>query len=220
MTEPDPAPEGPRIVQRGLYADELQIGATYEHRPGRTLGEADNVQFSTMTMNPQALHLDAAWSETTEFGQRLVNSMLTLATVVGASVAQITQGTLVANLGFGEISFPHPLHHGDTLYSETTVLGVRRSASRPGQAVVSLRHTGRNQHGDVVVRAARTTPMHGGPAPDQEDSCPPRTTPGRPAAARPAVSGTALRTATATRPTNPSRWDPRCCSAPGTAPTA
>lgn len=170
MTEPDPAPDGPRIVQRGLYADELQIGATYEHRPGRTLGEADNVQFSTMTLNPQALHLDAAWSETTEFGQRLVNSMLTLATVVGASVAQITQGTLVANLGFGEISFPHPLHHGDTLYSETTVLGVRPSASRPGQAVVSLRHIGRNQHGDVVVRAARTTLMHYRPTPDQEDS--------------------------------------------------
>src|SRR5699024_2173845 len=147
MTEPDPAPEGPRIVQRGLYADELQIGATYEHRPGRTLGEADNVQFSTMTMNPQALHLDAAWSETTEFEQRLWNSLLTRAPVVGAPVAQITHGTLAANLGFGEISSPHPRHHGDTLYSETTVPGVRRSASRPGQAVVSLRHTGRNQHG-------------------------------------------------------------------------
>src|SRR5699024_12138682 len=116
ITELDPAPEGPGIVQRGLYADELRIGATDEHRPGRTVGEADNVEFYTMTMTPQALRLDAAWSETTEFGQRLVNSMLTLATVVGASVAQITQGTLVANLGFGEISFPHPLHHGDTLY--------------------------------------------------------------------------------------------------------
>src|SRR5699024_11985856 len=124
-----------------------------------TLGEADNVQFSTMTMNPQALHLDAAWSETTEFGQRLANSMLTLATVVGASAAQITQGTLVANLGFGELSFPHPLHHGDTLYSETTVRGVRRSASRPGQAVVSPPPTGRPQHGDGVVRVARTTLM-------------------------------------------------------------
>ncbi|MDN5600861.1 MAG: MaoC family dehydratase, partial [Brachybacterium sp.] len=136
----------------------------------RTVTEADNVLFSTMTMNPQALHLDAAWSETTEFGQRLVNSMLTLATVVGASVAQITQGTLVANLGFGEISFPHPLHHGDTLYSETLVTGVRASGSRPGQAVVSLVHTGRDQHGAVVVRAARSTLMHYRPAPDQENS--------------------------------------------------
>ena len=160
----DPLPEGPRIIQRGLYADELQIGAIYEHRPGRTLTEADNVLFSTMTMNPQALHLDAAWSETTEFGQRLVNSMLTLATVVGASVAQLSQGTLVANLGFGEISFPRPLHHGDTLYSETQVRGVRPSNSRPGQAVVSLIHTGRDQHGVVVVRAERTTLMHLTPA--------------------------------------------------------
>jgi acyl dehydratase len=167
--EPDAAP-GPRIVQRGLYADELQIGATYAHRPGRTIGEADNVLFSTLTMNPQALHLDAAWSETTEFGERLVNSMLTLATVVGASVAQLTQGTLVANLGFGAISFPHPLHHGDTLYSETAVTGVRASRSRPGQSVVSLAHTGRNQHGDVVVRAERTTLMHDTPVSDQEDS--------------------------------------------------
>lgn len=157
---PDPVPDAPRIVQRGLYAEELQIGAIYEHRPGRTLTEADNVLFSTMTMNPQALHLDAAWSETTEFGQRLVNSMLTLATVVGASVVQLTQGTLVANLGFGEISFPRPLHHGDTLYSETQVLAVRPSNSRPGQAVVSLVHTGRNQHGEVVVRAERTTLLH------------------------------------------------------------
>lgn len=156
----DPLPDGPRIIQRGLYAEELQIGAIYAHRPGRTLTEADNVLFSTMTMNPQALHLDAAWSETTEFGQRLVNSMLTLATAVGASVAQLTQGTLVANLGFGEISFPLPVHLGDTLYSETLVTGVRPSQSRPGQAVVTLVHTGRNQHGEVVVRAERTTLMH------------------------------------------------------------
>ena len=119
----------PRIVQRGLYAEELRTGVIYAHRPGRTLTEADNVLFTTMTMNPQALHLDAAWAETTEFGQRLVNSMLTLATVVGASVAQLTQGTLVANLGFSEISFPRPLRHGDTLYSETEVLAVRPSRS-------------------------------------------------------------------------------------------
>ena len=123
--DPADTDDRPRIVQRGLYAEELQIGAVYAHRPGRTLTEADNVLFTTMTMNPQALHLDAAWAETTEFGQRLVNSMLTLATVVGASVAQLTQGTLVANLGFSEISFPRPLHHGDTLYSETEILSVR-----------------------------------------------------------------------------------------------
>lgn len=154
------AEDKPRIVQRGLYADELQVGAVYEHRPGRTVTEADNVLFSTLTMNPQALHLDAAWSASTEFGERLVNSMFTLATIVGASVSQLTQGTLVANLGFGEVVFPHPLRLGDTLYSETEVLDVRPSRSRPGQAVVTLAHTGRNQHGEVVARAVRTTLMH------------------------------------------------------------
>lgn len=152
--------DGRRFVQRGLYADEMQIGAVYAHRPGRTVTEADNTLFSTMTMNPQALHLDAAFAEGTEFGQRLVNSMFTLATIVGASVAQLTQGTLVANLGFSEVTFPHPLYIGDTLYSETEVTAVRASQSRPGRAVVSLVHTGRNQHGEVVARAVRTTLMY------------------------------------------------------------
>src|SRR5699024_3900385 len=127
----------------------------YAHRPGRTVTEADNTLFSTMTMNPQALHLDAAFSETTEFGQRLMNSMFTLARLIGASVSHLTQGTLVANLGFTEVTFPHPLFHGDTLYSETGVLAIRPSKSRTGQAIVTFAHTGRNQHGDVVARAVR-----------------------------------------------------------------
>lgn len=157
MTEHD---DPPRIVQRGLYADEMQIGAIYQHRPGRTVTEADNTLFSTMTMNPQALHLDAAFSHSTEFGQRLVNSMFTLATLIGASVSHLTQGTLVANLGFTEVAFPHPLFHGDTLYSETEVTAIRPSKSRPGQAVVTFTHTGRNQHGDVVARAVRNALMY------------------------------------------------------------
>ena len=90
------------------------------------------------------------------FGQRLVNSMLTLATLVGSSVAQLTQGTLVANLGFGEGAFPHPLFLGDTLYSRTLVVEKRLSASRPGQGVVTLLHTGANQSGVEVARANRT----------------------------------------------------------------
>ena len=95
-----------RIVQRGLYFDELEDGAVYVHRPGRTLTEADNVLFTTLTMNTQALHLDAAWSEAQPFGQRLVNSMLTLATLVGQSVPQLTAGTIIAQLGLDGISFP------------------------------------------------------------------------------------------------------------------
>jgi acyl dehydratase len=144
------------IEQRGLYYEEFDPGVRYLHRPGRTVTEADNVLFSTLTMNGQALHLDAAWAATQPFGQRLVNSMFTLSTLVGSSVAQLTQGTIVANLGFAEVTFPHPLFHGDTLYSETIVTAKRPSASRPGQGIVTLRHTGRNQSGDVVATASRT----------------------------------------------------------------
>ena len=145
-----------RVQQRGLYYEEFDLDVTYDHRPGRTVTESDNVLFTTLTMNTQALHLDAAWSATQPFGQILVNSLFTLSTLVGSSVAQLTQGTLVANLGFGEVSFPHPLFHGDTLYSETVVTARRLSGSRPGQGIVSLAHTGRNQHGDIVATALRT----------------------------------------------------------------
>ncbi len=149
--------EGRRIVQRGLWFDEFEVGATYVHAPGRTVTEADNVLFTTLTMNTQSLHLDAAWAAKQPFGQRLVNSMLTLSTLVGASVAQLTQGTIVANLGFGEVTFPHPVLIGDTLYSETLVEAKRLSASRPGQGIVTLRHTARNQEGTIVATAVRST---------------------------------------------------------------
>ncbi|MDI9918579.1 MaoC family dehydratase [Rhodococcus sp. IEGM 1379] len=146
-----------RIVQRGLWFEEFELGAIYEHRPGRTVTEADNVLFTTLTMNTQALHLDAAYSEGTQFGVRLVNSMFTLSTIVGLSVAQLTQGTIVANLGFSDISFPKPLFHGDTLYAETLIADKRESKSRPGEGIVTLVHTGRNQHGDLVALATRKT---------------------------------------------------------------
>jgi acyl dehydratase len=145
-----------RIEQRGLWFEEFEPGVIYAHTPGRTVSEADNVLFTTLTMNGQALHLDAAWAATQPFGQRLVNSMFTLATIVGASVGQLTQGTIVANLGFTDVKFPHPLFHGDTLYSESEVVEKRLSASRPGQGVVTLLHTGRNQDGVVVALATRS----------------------------------------------------------------
>lgn len=155
------------IVQRGLYYDELEVGARYLHRPGRTATEADNVLFSSLTMNTQALHLDAAFAETQPFGQRLMNSMWTLATMVGASVGQITQGTLVAQLGLSDISFPAPLFHGDTLYTETEVVDRRLSSSRPGQGIVTMRHTGRNQRGEVVATATRVALMWCAPTPSE-----------------------------------------------------
>ncbi|WP_460772276.1 MaoC family dehydratase [Microbacterium sp. GXF7504] len=148
-----------RIVQRGLYFDELVEGAVYVHAPGRTVTEADNVLFTTLTMNTQSLHLDAAWSAETEFGERLVNSMFTLSTMVGLSVSQLTQGTIVANLGFSEVSFPAPVRVGDTLYAETRIASKRVSSSRPGQGIVEFAHTMRNQDGTVVATATRATLM-------------------------------------------------------------
>ncbi|MDV7196493.1 MaoC family dehydratase [Rhodococcus kroppenstedtii] len=135
----------------------MEIGTVYEHRPGRTITEADNVLFTTLTMNTQALHLDAAYAADTTFGERLVNSMFTLSTLVGLSVAQLTQGTIVANLGFSDIAFPKPLFHGDTLYAETLIAAKRESSSRQGEGIVTFEHTGRNQHGVVVATASRKT---------------------------------------------------------------
>ena len=159
MTAVEGTGEAREIVQRGLYYEELEVGARYLHRPGRTATEADNVLFSSLTMNAQALHLDAAFSEGQPFGQRLMNSMWTLSTMVGASVSQITQGTLVAQLGLTDIAFPAPVFHGDTLYTETEILEKRPSSSRPGQGIVTMRHTGRNQQGVVVATATRTALM-------------------------------------------------------------
>lgn len=146
----------PKVVQqRGRYFDELEIGTVFKHAPGRTVTETDNVLFTTLTMNTQSLHLDAHWAAAQPFGQPLVNSMFTLSTLVGASVAQLTQGTIVANLGFESVNFPHPLYHGDTLYSESEILAKRESASRPGQGIVTVKHTGRNQDGTVVAECTR-----------------------------------------------------------------
>ncbi len=153
------APTVTQIVQRGLYVEEFEVGAVYLHRPGRTATEADNVLFSSLTMNTQALHLDAAFAATQPFGQRLMNSMWTLATMVGSSVAQLTQGTLVAQLGLGDVRFPHPLFAGDTLYTETEITEARVSRSRPGQGIVTMAHTGRNQNGEIVAQATRTALM-------------------------------------------------------------
>jgi acyl dehydratase len=160
-----PEDSAPVVVQRGLWFEELELGVTYRHSPGRTLSEADNTVFSTMTMNPQGLHLDAAYSAGTEFGERLVNSLLTMSVLVGMSVAHLTRGTTVANLGFAEVSFPRPVRHGDTLYGETEVVEKRRSRSRPTQGVVTFRHTGRNQRGEVVAVMLRSVLIHAAPEP-------------------------------------------------------
>lgn len=149
------------IIQRGLYFEEFEVGARYLHRPGRTATETDNVLFTTLTMNTQALHLDAAFAAAQEpFRDRLMNSLWTLSTMVGASVAQLTQGTLVAQLALSDVVFPKPLFAGDTLYTESVVTDKRPSSSRPGQGIVEIAHTGRNQHGVVVATASRSVLVH------------------------------------------------------------
>jgi acyl dehydratase len=158
------SPAVPVVQQRGLWFEELQTDVVYKHSPGRTISEADNTLFSTMTMNPQSLHLDAAFSGQTEFGERLVNSLLTMSVLVGLSVGHLTQGTIVANLGFRDARFPLPVKHGDTIYGETAVLEKRLSSSRPGQGVVTFEHVARNQRGEVVAIVTRSTLMRCQPA--------------------------------------------------------
>jgi acyl dehydratase len=152
------------VQQRGLWFEELETGVRYRHAPGRTMSESDNTLFTTLTMNPQSLDLDAAYSEGTEFGERLVNSLMTMSVRVGLSVSQLTQGTIVANLGFEDVSFPAPVRHGDTLYAETVVVDKRLSRSRPNQGVVTFRHVATNQHGVVVATVVRKSLMQCRPA--------------------------------------------------------
>ena len=151
-------------VQRpvsGKWFEQLEPGLVIHHAIRRTLTEADNVLFTSLTMNPAWLHLDFDYAQNeTEFGQPLVNSMLTIATVVGISVHETTLGTTVANLAFQEITFPKPLFHGDTLRVETEVIAARASKSRPTQGIVTFEHRAYNQHGDLVCRARRDALMH------------------------------------------------------------
>ena len=160
---PDPTTL-PSVQQRGLYYEELQEGVRYVHAPGKTVEDAENGIFSMLTMNPAALHLDAVAGEEGEYGRRLVNSMLTLSTLVGLAVGHITLGTTVANLGFSRVDFPAPVFGGDTLFASTVVLSKRESRSRPEVGIVVLEHTARNQHGAVVAVAERAAMMRRRPA--------------------------------------------------------
>ncbi|HSL58367.1 MAG TPA: MaoC family dehydratase [Acidimicrobiales bacterium] len=145
----------------GQWFEELTPGRVIHHAIRRTITESDNVAFSTMTMNPAWLHLDFDYAANeTEFGRPLVNSMLTLATVIGISVHETTLGTTVANLGFSEVVFPAPLFHGDTIRVETEVRAARESRSRPTQGIVTFEHRAFDQHGTLVCRAVRDALMH------------------------------------------------------------
>jgi acyl dehydratase len=139
----------------GLWYEEFEVGGKIDHPIRRTMTEADNVFFSTMTLNTNPLHLDAEFSRESAWGQRLVNSMLTLSCVAGMTVNETTLGTTLGNLGFEEIKFPNPVFHGDTIRVETEVVDKRESSSRPEAGIVTLRHYGYNQRDEVVCTAQR-----------------------------------------------------------------
>jgi acyl dehydratase len=139
----------------GRYYEDFEAGHVYEHRPGRTVTENDNIWFTLLTMNTHPLHFDNAYAAKSEFGQALVNSCLTLSIVVGMSVSDVSQKA-IGNLGWNDIKLTAPVFCGDTLYAESTVLGKRESASRPTQGIVTVRTIGKKQDGSVVISFERT----------------------------------------------------------------
>ena len=148
----------------GHYFEEFEVGQTFQHDITRTITEADNVWFSAITHNPAPLHLDAEYMKKTEFGRPLVNSCLTLGFMVGISVGDTTMGTTVANLGWDEVRFPHPLFHGDTISVETEVLELRDSKSRPENGIVIFAHRAYNQDKVLVGECKRSALMMRKPA--------------------------------------------------------
>ena len=138
----------------GRYYEDFTVGDVYEHRPGRTISEADNTWFTLLTMNQHPLHFDAEYNRHTEFGQPLVNSALTLAIIAGMSVSDVSQKA-IANLGWTDIRMPAPVFHGDTLYAESEVLEMRESKSRPTQGIVTVETRGAKADGTVVMTYKR-----------------------------------------------------------------
>jgi acyl dehydratase len=143
-------------IMPGKYYDDIKVGMTIRHQLGRTITEADNTFFNALTMNTQPLHLNEDFSRKTQFGKRIVNGILTLGVVIGISVHELTEGTIVANLGYENVNHPRPVFHGDTIYVETQVLEKRESRTKPDRGIVKLKHLGKNQRGDVICEVERT----------------------------------------------------------------
>jgi len=140
----------------GRYFDEWQVGDTVAHAITRTVTETDNVLISTLTHNPQPLHLDHEAAAKTEFGKPLVNSCFTFSLMIGVSVGDTTLGTLIANLGYDQLRFPHPVFVGDTLRTETECIAMRESKSRPNAGIVTWAHRSFNQKGELVCECTRS----------------------------------------------------------------
>jgi len=148
---------GPQHFQEdpGLSFEDFAIGDLYEHWPGRTITETDNIWFTNLTMNSHPLHFDNHFGSHTEFGKCLINSTLTVSIVVGLSVSSTSQKA-VANLGWEYIKLPNPVYAGDTIYGESTVLEKRESKSRKNCGIVKVRHVGRNQNNTIICDMVRS----------------------------------------------------------------
>ncbi len=149
----------------GKYYDELEVGQHFRHSLGRTVTEADDTLFCAMTMNTNPIHLNEDFASHTQFGRRIVNGIFTMGLVVGISVSEITEGTVLANLGYDKVIHPNPVFHGDTIYVETEVLEKRPSHSHPECGIVRLKHIGRKPDGTVVVELERTAMFYKRPQP-------------------------------------------------------
>jgi acyl dehydratase len=147
----------------GLWFEQFEVGQTFAHPITRTVTEMDNVLFSTLTMNPQPLHIDFHFASKTEFARPLVNSLLTLGLMIGISVYETTLGTTIANLGMTDIRFPAPVFHGDTLHVRTLVTALRASASRPNAGIVTFEHVAANQDRVDVAICTRAALMRRAP---------------------------------------------------------
>jgi acyl dehydratase len=139
----------------GRYFEEFEVGDVYEHRPGRTITDADNIQFSLLTMNNHPMHCDAAFAARSEFGRLLVNSGLSLAIVLGMTVGDVS-GKAIANLGWTDIKLSAPVFGGDTVYAESEVLAKRESKSRPTQGIVTVRTRGSKSDGTLFMTFDRS----------------------------------------------------------------
>jgi acyl dehydratase len=140
----------------GRWFDEWQVGDRMEHEIRRTVTETDNLLFSTMTHNPQPLHIDLEAAKASEFGRILVNGTFTFALMIGLSVGDTTLGTLIANLGYDQVVMPKPVFIGDTIRVETEVTAVRESRSRPNAGIVTFQHRAINQRGEIVCQCLRS----------------------------------------------------------------
>ena len=148
----------------GRWFEQFEVGQRFEHEIRRTVTESDNMWFSNATCNPAAVHIDAEYCKTTEFGQPLVNSIFTLGLVIGLSVQDTTLGTTVANLGMSDTRFPKPVFYGDTIRAVTVVKEIRASQSRPNAGIVTFQHTGLNQRNEEVCLCTRQALMLRKPA--------------------------------------------------------